>query len=189
MRQDDYLLGYLAHYQTSQRAYYGGLLITNVRGIPLEFRHSEGIKPSRLQATLYGDSLDASVGSDALAPALYDALSAKPDLLLIDTGSRILFGSFLHAHRPAALLVPLDDPDKAFADSLSLDGSLLQAHDFDYKGSTSERIYAYIEEDHGHPVGTSALDLAQKTMNLLSPFDRIRTVLSEIAQAEQSRKA
>lgn len=189
MRRDNYILGYLAYYQTTQRAYYGGLLLTDVRGIPQEFRHSEGIKPSRLQIALYGDTLDTSVGSDALAPALYEALLTKPDLLLIDTGGKILFGPFLHAHRPAALLVPLDDPDKAFADSLSLDGNLLHAQDFDYKGSSSERIYAYIEEDHGLCVAGSALEMAQKTMNLISPFDRIRSILAEIAQAEQGRKA
>jgi hypothetical protein len=187
MRQDEYLLGYFAYIQTTQRAYYAGLLVTNTRGVPKEFRHSEAVKPSRLQATLYGDSLESSLGTDALAPALYNALTDKPSVLLIDREGRNLFGSFAHAHHSAALLVPLDDPDKAFADMLCSEGSLLEAIDYDYKGSKTERIYAYIEEEPGQDTGRRTLAQAQKTMNLLSPFDRIRMVLTEIAQLEQGR--
>ncbi len=187
MSQDEALLGYFAYISTPQRAYYGGLLVTNTRGVPKEFRHSEAIKPSRLQATLYGDSLEASLGTDALAPALYDELTEKPTVLLMDTQGRALFGLFLHMHRPAAMLVALDDPDKAFGDVLCSEGNLLEARDYDYKGSTRERIYAYIEEESGQSTATRVLEVAQKTMNLLSPFERIRAVLTEIAQVEQGR--
>ena len=185
--EKDYLLGYMAHYQTQQRAYYGGILVTDIRGVPKEFRHSEGIRPTRMQTTLYGDSLETSLGTDALAPALYGALTLKPDVLIVDKESRLLFGSFANAHTPAALLVPLPDPDLAFADTLTMDGNLLDARDFDLRGSTSERVYAYIEEGRSGDMGARALQAAQKTMNLMSPFERIRLVLAEVAQAEHGR--
>lgn len=187
MPEKEYLLGYMAHHQSHQRTYYGGILITDVRGVPKEFRHSEGIKPTRMQTTLYGDSLETSIGMDALAPALYSALTIKPDVLLIDQDSRILFGGFAHAHPPSALLVPLDDPDKAFGDVLTIDGSLLDAREFDLKGSSTERVYAYIEEGSSGEAGARALSAAHKKANLMSPFHRIRQVLSEIAQTEQGR--
>lgn len=187
MPDKEFLLGYMAHHQSQQRAYYGGILVTDVRGVPKEFRHSEGIRPTRMQNSLYGDSLEASLGMDALAPALYAALTVKPDVLLIDKESRILFGSFAHMHPPAALLVPLDDPDKAFAEELALDGNLLDARDYDLRGSNSERVYAYIEEGSSGDNGARALAAAHKKANLMTPFQRIRQVLTEIAQTEHGR--
>ncbi|MCC6728773.1 MAG: hypothetical protein IT208_05480 [Chthonomonadales bacterium] len=183
----DFLLGYLAHFQSAQRAFYGGILVTDARGVPKEFRHSDGIRPTRMQITLYGDSLEASIGADALAPALYAALALKPDILLIDTSSRAVFGSFVHAHSPAALLVALNDPDLALADRLAVEGSLLDARDYDLKGSTAERVYAYIEEGSSEERGATVLEAAHRTMNLVSPFDRVRTVLAEIAQVDPGR--
>jgi hypothetical protein len=121
------MIGYLGRYVAQDGAYYAGLLVTNVRGVPREFRHSEGIKPSRLQTALYGESLEDSLGSDALAPALYDALGARPDLLLINEEGRDLFGRFATAHCPAAMLVQYPDRDMAFGESLSEGGELLVA--------------------------------------------------------------
>jgi len=190
MRQEgDYLLGYFAYLQTRQHAYYGGLLVTNTRGVPQEFRHSEGVKPTWIQTALYGDSLESSLGMDALAPALYGALTEKPDILLIDEKGRKLFGSFVHLHCPAALLIPYDDSAKALGNFLCPEGSLLEAKEFSYADSYSERIYAYIEEDLYNPIGTRALEAAQNLMNLFSPFERIRTALTEIAQGEPGHKA
>jgi hypothetical protein len=108
---EDYRIGYLGRYVSQDGAYYAGLLVTNVRGVPREFWHSEGVKPTRLQTKLYGESLEDSLGSDALAPALYDALGTRPDLLLIDREGKDLFGRFIAAHLPAAMLVQYPDRD------------------------------------------------------------------------------
>jgi hypothetical protein len=113
----------------------------------------------------------------------------KPDVLLVDTQSIALFGSFANAHPPAALLVQYDDPDKAFRHGLALEGDLLDPRDYDLKGSTSERVYAYIEEGGSGGVGVRALEIAQKRANLMSPFHRVRTVLAEIEHVETGRAA
>lgn len=57
MTDQNYLLGYLAHFVSPQQKYYGGILITDIRGVPKEFRHSEPIVPTQTQKILYGDSL------------------------------------------------------------------------------------------------------------------------------------
>src|SRR5438552_8252355 len=149
----DYLIGYLGHYVSVDGAYYAGLLVTNVRGVPREFRHSEGVKPTRLQSALYGESLEDSLGSDALAPALYDALGTRPDLLLIDREGRDLFGRFAAAHRPAALLVQYPDRDMAFGESLSEGGELLHPVEFDVKSQGAACAQAYIQEAGVDPLG------------------------------------
>ena len=85
---NEYLLGFLAHLVTPKGMYYGGLLVTNTKGVPKEFRHSDGIQPNRVQILLYGDCLESSLGSDTLAPVLYNSLPQKPHVLLIDQASR-----------------------------------------------------------------------------------------------------
>lgn len=182
------LLGYVAHYLSPQRAYYGGVLVTNAKGVPREFRHSEAVRPTKFQEALYGDSLESSLGSDALGPALCDALVLKPDVLLVDAESRQVFGSFLDAHPPAALLVSYDDPEKAFADTISPDGNLLGARELHLKAQAKHRLFAYIEEGESGGAGHRARAAAQQKMNLLSPFQRIRMVLAQVAEAEQGRK-
>jgi hypothetical protein len=184
----DYLIGYLGRHVSQDGAYYAGLLVTNVRGVPREFRHSEGVKPTRLQAALYGESLEDSLGSDALAPALYDALGTRPDLLLIDREGRDLFGRFADAHRPAAMLVQYSDRDLAFGESLSKGGELLHPAEFAVKSHGTGYAHAYIEEDGVDPLGRSILDMASACMNLVSPFMRITEVLTEIAAADHSRR-
>jgi len=178
----------MAHYVSPQRAYYGGILVTNAKGVPREFRHSEGVRPTKLQEALYGDSLELSLGLDALGPALYDALQLRPDVLLVDAESRQVFGSFLDAHPPAALLVVYDDPEKAFADTISPEGNLLGARELQLKTPSKDRLFAYIEEGDSGGAGFRALADAQKGMNLVSPFQRIRLVLAQVAETEQDRK-
>lgn len=186
---DDYLIGYLAHFYSAQhRAYYGGLLVTDTRGVPKEFRHSEAIRPSRLQQSLYGDSLEPALGSDALAPSLYDALTLRPHLLCIEKQSRSMFGPFLARRTPAAMLVALADPDLAFAETFDDDGALLEAREFALKGDAAQRVYAYLADNPAHPSGSAALHIAQSRMNLITPFDRVREVLAQVAQAEADRQ-
>ena len=186
MPEQEFILGFLAHYLSPQKHYYGGLLITNTRGVPKEFRHSEGVRPTTVQSTLYGDSLEESLGTDALAPALLDSISIKPDILLLDKHSRGMYGLFALLNPPSALLVPLADSELALADYLSSDGVSIEPEDFDLKGSDSERVYAYIHES-GNNLGSKILATAQKSMNLISPFQRLRSVLEQISSVESGR--
>ncbi len=189
MQEDNYLLGYLAHYVSPQGAYYGGLLVTDTRGIPVEFRHSAAVTPTRIQSLLYGDSLELSIGTDALAPELYRALTRKPDILLIDKGSRSLFGTFLVSYPPCALLVALADKDiGSLPDFIALEGiSSLYPVELAHKGANNEKIYAYIEDTYSDNKGETVLKRAQSQMNLVSPFNRIRIVLEEISRTEPGR--
>ena len=143
----DPLIGYLAHFVTSdQNHYFGGILTTDLRGIPKEFKHTEAVKPSRTQTILYGDTLELAIGTDAIAPALYASLSRKPNLLLIEKNGKPLFGSFLLEHSPSGLIVSLKSPDLAFGEYLANEGNLINALDFDLKNSSTDRHRASASE-------------------------------------------
>ena len=185
---NEYLLGFLAHLVTAKGTYYGGLLVTNTKGVPKEFRHSDAVQPNRVQIILYGDCLASSLGSDTLAPVLYNSLLQKPHVLLIDQASRELFGSFLHQQQPSGMLLETPSASSPPAQQICSEGPTIAAVEMQCKGVPTRKIGLYLEDDSKNPQSLAALTTAQKTMNLLTPFDRIRTVLTELAEYDLARK-
>lgn len=77
----------LGFYQTVTRPsgeICGGVLITSHLGRPIEFQCSLPIRPNATQQTLYGATLMPFIKGELIAEALYDKLSAKPDILFVD---------------------------------------------------------------------------------------------------------
>jgi len=61
----------------------GGVLIVDRLGIPLEFRHTEPVSPTKVQQVLYGKALERFLKSETLAKCLLNDLENKPDLLVV----------------------------------------------------------------------------------------------------------
>ena len=136
---------------------------------------------------LYGDTLEESIGSEALAPELHNVLHLKPTILLIDKAGQPLFGRFILEYPPCALLETLRDPDLAMANYIHREGNLLGSTSFELKGDSQARVYAYIE-DNSRFEGETALGKAASQMNLVTPFDRVRNVLAEIYEVDSRRQ-
>lgn len=64
-------------------SYLGGLLLTDPSGIPLDFRYTEPITPTKLQAVLYGKALEPHLKEEVIQKALLKELKTPPDLLLL----------------------------------------------------------------------------------------------------------
>jgi hypothetical protein len=78
------LLGYLAFYETSSHeGYLGAILITDLQGIPQEFRYTQTVKPTVIQKTLYGSSLELYIGVNLCGIPLIQSLANKPSLVLV----------------------------------------------------------------------------------------------------------
>lgn len=185
--EDKFSLGFIAEYVGPNNAFYGGLLITNECGLPREFRHTEAVKPTRIQQILYGEALLESIGTDAIGPALLSQLVMKPTLLLIDTSSRKIFGTFCANYPRVALLVASPTTEKIFMESIAPGEELLDAEQLNNYGVEGSYIFAYIKENGSEQIARRALESAQNRMNLLSPFQRVRTVLQHIAEQSRAR--
>ncbi len=186
MAEDKHLLGYLGEYVSPGGSFYGGLLVTNERGLPREFRHTDATRPSKLQVTLYGDQLHSCLGSDAMAPALYNSLTEKPGVLQVDRMGKRFFGEFVGQISPAALLIAAPSDEGLFAESVSPLGDLVDFVRLDHLRVPNSFVFAYLVDDVGGN-GRRILETAQRQMNLYSPFDRIRTVLRQIAEMDEVR--
>lgn len=64
-------------------SYLGGLLLTDTSGLPLDFRYTEPITPTRLQAVLYGKALEPHLKEEVIQRTLLKELKGTPDLFIL----------------------------------------------------------------------------------------------------------
>lgn len=64
-------------------SYLGGLLLTDTSGIPLDFRYTEPITPTKLQAVLYGKALEPHLKEEVIQKTLLKELKQAPDLFIL----------------------------------------------------------------------------------------------------------
>lgn len=64
-------------------SYLGGLLLTDPSGIPLDFRYTEPITPTKLQGVLYGKALEPHLKEEVIQKTLLKELKNSPDLLIL----------------------------------------------------------------------------------------------------------
>ena len=79
----EYKIGYIDIYRSGRDEYMGGVLITDRLGIPVEFRHTESVSPTKVQQVLYGRALEKFIKTETLAKCLLGDLENKPDLLVV----------------------------------------------------------------------------------------------------------
>lgn len=80
-RADQLRLGFLTAIETRERAFTGGLLVTDRCGRPLEFQCTTPVKPNRTQELLYGPTLVPFILGELLGRTLVEKISVKPTLL------------------------------------------------------------------------------------------------------------
>jgi hypothetical protein len=64
-------------------SYLGGLLLTDTSGIPLDFRYTEPITPTKLQSVLYGKALEPHLKEEVIQKTLLKELKGSPDLFIV----------------------------------------------------------------------------------------------------------
>jgi hypothetical protein len=79
-------IGFLALLTTNAKdGFIGALLVTDDHGIPQEFRCTHAVKPTLVQRSLYGDTLEPHIGVNLCGTPLLKALQRKPSLVLVRT--------------------------------------------------------------------------------------------------------
>lgn len=87
------LIAYLIVIADEARAsYVGGIMVADGRGLPVEFRYTQPIRPSRLQRVLYGGALDGYVRRDVIATRLLRDLEHKPAGIVVREDTLLALG-------------------------------------------------------------------------------------------------
>jgi len=80
--------GYFLLYRLpEQRGYVGAILVVDNEGIPLEFKCTEAIRPTHVQQSLYGNTMEMYIAVKLCAIPLLKAVSNKPDMLFVNEQS------------------------------------------------------------------------------------------------------
>ena len=83
-RDDAHRPGFLVVRADDGGTYVGGLMVTDPSGLPVDFRYTDPVTPTRLQRALYGAALDRYLRTEVVLRTLLEALESRPTLLLVD---------------------------------------------------------------------------------------------------------
>ncbi len=92
MPPDTQLAYLLVHTDEARSAYVGGVMVTDAYGLPLEFRYTQPIRPTRLQRVLYGGAMDGYIRRDVIAARLLKDLEHKPSALIVRDDALVPLG-------------------------------------------------------------------------------------------------
>ena len=158
----------------------GIALVADARGIPVDFRYTDVIRPKRIERILYGDSWETYFKQEIILESLLDVIEA-PSLWLCQDSSildslrkiskvrTVLLEDSPHVPLEAAGVIENTAEPGAFLVQADPHGSPLRA-EFP-EGSRSDEVQA---------VAAILTECAQ-TMTLLEPFTRIQRLMSALA--------
>lgn len=74
-------IGYFAS-QKNEEQYIGGIMITDHLSIPLEFKYTEPIRPTRIHKIIFGKVLEKYIGDDVIKKNLFKEIKNIPAVFL-----------------------------------------------------------------------------------------------------------
>jgi hypothetical protein len=188
-------LGFLTVVEQPQFGLFGGYLLLNAAGRPLEFHCTAPIKPNRAQEILYGPTLEAFLYGEQIGQTLINQGSIPPILICTDRAPALAARE--HVSAPLVLVLPATSGG---------DGSAAASPIEPQAENASGRI---LRLDAAHPAGprlatfrlgrnclalperadddrrliTERLGELADTFDLAEPFQRIREAIEEAQQA------
>jgi hypothetical protein len=197
-------MGFLTMVEHSQYGLFGGYLILNTAGRPLEFHCTAPIRPNRAQEILYGPTLQAFLYGEQIGQTLINQGSANP--LVICTDREPALAAREHVSMPLVLVLPPELPNG--------DGPNYRANENgtvpldaanEFPPDPSERFFR-VDAAHRGPrlvtfqLGRNRLALPERaeedrrlvgqrlaeladSFDLAEPFQRIRDAIEEAQQA------
>ena len=100
-------LGFLTVIEHPQYGLFGGYLVLNTAGRPLEFHCTAPIKPNRAQQILYGPTLESFLYGEQIGQTLVNQASIPP--MLICTDREPALAAREHVSMPVVLVLPPED--------------------------------------------------------------------------------
>ncbi|MDR3254624.1 MAG: hypothetical protein LBT31_03530 [Synergistaceae bacterium] len=182
MAEKKLLLGYLT-VEAKDNYFRGAALVTDGRGIPVDFRYTEPVRPTRLERILYGGALDIYLREEVILENLLSAIETKPVLWLVDDVELIRPVQKL-AKLPALMLEPTQrsplETSGKYESTAEEDVFIFQADNI------SAPMRMSLSEENVSKVGqiVETLTAAAEDMELMEPFSRIAKAFEAVADSE-----
>jgi hypothetical protein len=164
-------------------SYLGGLLLTDTAGIPLDFRYTEPITPTKLQSVLYGKALEPHLKEEVIQRTLLKELKGAPDLFILEA-SELAGGWGADTRCPALALQKTQEPP------LSRVGEVFRASQREIliqinEGAAPLRvIFANAADLPAQDAAALKLLEAGYHMDLVEPLERVTAALQALVQPD-----
>jgi hypothetical protein len=186
------VLGFLTVVEHPQHGLFGGYLVLNMAGRPLEFHCTAPVKPNRAQEILYGPTLNAFLYGEQIGHTLIRQSKAIP--LLICTNQAAVLAVREHIESPVVLVLPpgadtsVDEAQAAVEGAdvscrvLRIDSTHSRPRLATFRMGRNQLALPERADDDRRIVGERLVEL-DDTFDLTEPFDRIRCAIEEAQQA------
>jgi len=161
------------------QGYYGGVLVADALGKPLEFRcTTEAVRPTKVQRTLYGESLLPCIATELIGAPLLQAVQVRPEVVLVPD-------QMLLELRPATtypvLLVERYGEAFEVTDAVEEEAAASEA----LLRSPQSRFQPVVLRAHPRYAADASewrgrLAEAFGRMDLMEPFERVKTALEQL---------
>ncbi|MBX2861421.1 MAG: hypothetical protein KTR14_09300 [Vampirovibrio sp.] len=196
-KPDKLRLAYLMITTPVPNTYVGGMMVTDGRGLPVEFRYTEPIQPTKIQQVLYGQVLSSYIKQEVILETLIKGLETKFNCLLV--GDEALMISTV-AGAPAIRITETQSPslgEVGEVQEVSPSEVLLQITreapplrlNLPENPADAKALPDNSAQTSATPPPYAMLVDAGKTMDIYEPMKRIEKALEIICQEEGIRKS
>lgn len=156
----------------------GGILITDPLSIPLEFKYTEPIVPTKMQKVLFGRALDNYIKNTLVRDQLAKEISLKPAIYIVGHEDRYHLSPIEGRDTVAVQRMPLPPSNAAGKITRIKDRELIvQLDDSDYLRLT----FATADEAAQQKLVSLLVGLHQ-SMDIVEPLERVGNALKALCQ-------
>ncbi len=186
-------IGFLAILKHRQHGLFGGYLILNTAGRPLEFHCTAPVKPNRAQEILYGPMLEPYLYGEQIGQTLVKKAKIVPRMVWTNSPAALAVREFVTM--PVALVLGQDTPENkgktepSAAERLERRGLRLDGPHHEIPAPKSHELIRFRVGTYHLAVSAAYEDDRRETtacwqpyadsFDLLEPFDRIRAAIGE----------
>uniref|UniRef100_A0A7C4CF09 Uncharacterized protein n=1 Tax=Fervidobacterium thailandense TaxID=1008305 RepID=A0A7C4CF09_9BACT len=161
------MIGYLAVSKIENK-HLGGLLVVNELGIPVEFKYSEPVTPTKLQEIIYGSSLEYYLHVEIIAKGLIQKSESRPEVILVQDPNLLFDKNIVFVSALPQSVAEKKESSEAIINLPGMSLKIMVSEGFKLDDATLEKIR----------------ELASK-IDILEPFDRVEKALIYVCESQE----
>lgn len=166
----------------NKEGYLGAILVTDLSGVPLEFRCTHPVKPTLVQKPLYGESLKPFIGNELCGKPLIKSLQNKPSCIIVNTN---LFLS-LRPEISIPVLFARRAGETIDVDSKQKQGDRTPRKRLESPTGDFQPIVCLCHQDYPEDFDklSAIFDSSSRLLDIVEPFTRVKTAVEVLSKQD-----